>query len=86
MFPGGELLPRAAMQHSMHPTVPYLNHVVDEEVETLAHLVNVLLVPQRLSMGSWGAHCRASPARPAACTMAGLGYAGWGCRWGEQHI
>lgn len=49
------MLPRAAMaamQHSTRQTAPYISNVVDEEVETLAPLVNALPVPQRPSMGS----------------------------------
>lgn len=71
VFPGGEMLPRAgtaATQHSVHQTALYINHVVDDEVETLAHLVNALLVAQRPSMGSRGAHYRASPARQEQCS------------------
>lgn len=83
--PGGEMLPgagTAAVKHSEHQTAPYISHIVDEEVETLTHLVNALLVLQRpnVGSGSQGAQCRA--------TVYGgkLGCAGWGCRKGEQHI
>lgn len=53
VFPGGEMLPRAgtaAMRHCEHQSAPYISHIVDEEVETLTHLVNTLLELQRLNL------------------------------------
>ena len=78
-LPGTEVA--AVQQHSMCQTAPYISHVVD--VETLARFVNALLVPQRPSTGSRGAHRRASQAAAAACLVAGLACAGWG--WGREN-
>lgn len=77
VFPGGEMLLRAgtaAVQHSEHQTAPYISQIVDEEVKTLTHLLNALLVLQKSNMGSgsWGAQCRAT------VHDGKLGCAGWG--------
>lgn len=70
------------MKHSEHQTGPYISHVADEEVETLTHLINVLLVLQRPNAGSGS---RGAQHRPTVHS-AKLGCAGWGCRKGEQPI
>lgn len=51
------------MQYSVYQTATYVSCVVNEEVETLVHLIIVLLLLQRPRTGSQGTHCRVSPAR-----------------------
>lgn len=54
------------MKHSEHQTAPYISHTVDEEVETLTHLINVLLVLQRPNVRSGSGMLSAEP----QCTVA----------------
>lgn len=70
------------MRHSEHQTAPYISHIMDEEVETITHFVNALLVLQRPNVrsGYWGAQCRAT------VHSGKLGCAGWGCTKEKQHI